>query len=192
MQTYVIGPPCYPLNSLFMSTLSDSHNNHIALWSSLLIQAFSNSLSDLNWPVMASHSWSGDPTKEWMIGLTTESHTIYWIQPFSNSLSDLNLPVMASHSWSGDPTTECMIGLQTEWAVATVTEDSIEEKAVARARVDVVTDSMMSIPKLGYWIAGGSIGHLKTRNGSRKGLVMIPTKACITNSSSAFCAWHPH
>ncbi len=61
-------------------TLSDSHNNHIALSSSLLIRAFSNSLSDLNWPVMASHSWSEDPTKEWMIGLTTESHTIYWIQ----------------------------------------------------------------------------------------------------------------
>jgi hypothetical protein len=99
---------------------------------------------------------------------------------------------MASHSWSGDPTKECMIGLQTERAVATVMEDSTEEKAVARARVDVVTDSVMSIPKLGYWIAGGSISHLKTRKASRKRLVMIPTKACITNSLSIFCAWHPH
>ncbi len=87
---------------------------------------------------------------------------------------------------------ECMIGLHTERAVATVTEDSTEEKAVARARVDVVTDSVTLIPKLGYWIAGGSIGHLKTRKASRKTLVMIPTKACITNSSSTFCAWHPH
>jgi hypothetical protein len=75
---------------------------------------------------------------------------------------------MASHSWSGDPTKECMIGLQTERAVATVTEDSTEEKAVARARVDVVTDSVTLIPKLGYWIAGGSIGHLKTKKASRK------------------------
>ncbi len=63
------------------STLSDSHNSHIALSSSLLIQAFSNTLSDLNWPVMASYSWSRDSMKEWMIRLTTESHTIYWIQP---------------------------------------------------------------------------------------------------------------
>jgi hypothetical protein len=82
-----------------------------------------------------------------------------------------------------------MIGLQTERAVATVMEDSTEEKAVARARVDVVTDLVTSIPKLGYWIAGGSIGHLKTRKASRKRLVMIPTKACITNSSSAFYTW---
>ncbi len=85
-----------------------------------------------------------------------------------------------------------MIGLQTERAVATVTEDSTEEKAVARARVDVVTDLVTSVPKLGYWIASGSIGHLKTRKASRKWLVMIHTKACITNSLSAFCAWHPH
>ncbi len=89
---------------------------------------------------------------------------------------------MASHSWSGNPTKECMIGLQTEKAVATVTEDSTEEKAVARARVDLVTDLVKPIPKLGYWIAGGSIGHLKTRKATRKRLVMIPTKACIINS----------
>jgi hypothetical protein len=78
-----------------------------------------------------------------------------------------------------------MIGLQTERAAATVTEDSTEEKAVARARVDVVTDAVMLICKLGYWIAGGSIGHLKTRKASRKRLVMVPAEACVVNSSAS-------
>jgi hypothetical protein len=41
-----------------------------------------------------------------------------------------------------------MIGMQTERAVATVTEDSTEEKAVARARMDVVTDAVTLICKL--------------------------------------------
>jgi hypothetical protein len=184
-------------------TLSNSHNNHIALSSSLLIRAFLNSLLDLNWPVMASHSWSRDPPKEWMIGLTTESHTIYWIQPFqilcrisidqlrqvtqgakiqrknewsgykqrerwqqwradnwkphnqlnpafSNSfLCWISIDQLwQNHSGSGDPTKEWMIGLQTERAAAIVTEDSTEEKAVARARMDVVTDAVTSICKL--------------------------------------------
>jgi hypothetical protein len=65
-----------------------------------------------------------------------------------NPLSDLNWPVMANHSGSGDPMKEWMIGLQTERAAATVTEDSTEEKAVARARMDVVTDAVMPISKL--------------------------------------------
>jgi hypothetical protein len=41
-----------------------------------------------------------------------------------------------------------MIGLQTERAVATEMEDSTEEKAVARARMDVVTDAVTLICKL--------------------------------------------
>jgi hypothetical protein len=41
-----------------------------------------------------------------------------------------------------------MIGLQTERVAATVMEDSTEEKTVARARMDVVTDAVMSICKL--------------------------------------------
>jgi hypothetical protein len=41
-----------------------------------------------------------------------------------------------------------MIGLQTKRVAATVTEDSTEEKAVARARVDVVTDAVTLMCKL--------------------------------------------